>query len=111
MATEQVKKEQDTLHELVSLGGRAELLLSHTLQAARQRRPTRFMAAEQVKKEQGTSHEPTASPGRDTFQCVPGLVRQAGDAVERVPTRFVATVRDIGVAAATHDHQALVARA
>jgi heme a synthase len=37
-----------------------------------------------------TLHEPTALAGRDAFHCVPELFRQAGDAVERAPTRFMA---------------------
>src|SRR5260221_2294097 len=49
----------------------------------------RFMAHEQVRKEQGTFHE----PGRDGFHSVPDVSDNHGDAVERVPTRFMAPMR------------------
>jgi ribonuclease III len=70
-------------HDPASLGGKAELPLSHTLKAARQRRPTRFMTTEKFKKEQGTFHEPPVKKSMNGKERI--LACLAGQPCDRLP--------------------------
>jgi hypothetical protein len=49
------------------------------------------------------THEPPIQPGRDAFHCVPDLSGRDGDAVERVPTRFMAGEQVRMEPGATHE--------
>jgi putative ABC transport system permease protein len=75
---EQDRQLEGSLHNPAPLGGRAELLLSHTLKAARQRRPTRFLVAAPARKaveapyERGPHPLSATQPAGNASQPRPG---------------------------------------